>query len=84
MTNPLIDNSERDKIILSRCAEIPKRSNESIGAEFGISRERVRQIQNTEEWRKRRQVGNAEAAARFREVFEKYEKIRPTAACRAS
>ena len=84
MTNPSIDNSERDKRILAICAEIPKRSNESIGAEFGISRERVRQIRNTEEWRQRRQVGNAKAAARFREAFDKYEKIRRERAGRAA
>jgi DNA-directed RNA polymerase sigma subunit (sigma70/sigma32) len=76
MTNPLIDNSKRDKIILARCAEMPKRSNEAIGAEFGISRERVRQISDAEERRQRRTVGNAKAAASFRATFEKYEKIR--------
>jgi DNA-directed RNA polymerase sigma subunit (sigma70/sigma32) len=76
MTNPSIDNSERDKKILALKAENPKRSNESIGAEFGISRERVRHILDTEEYSQRRRVGNAKAAAEFRAAFEKYEKIR--------
>jgi DNA-directed RNA polymerase sigma subunit (sigma70/sigma32) len=75
MTKPSIDNSKRDKKILALSAEKPKRSNESIGAEFGIGRERVRQIQNTEANRQRRRVGNAKAAAGFRAAFEKYEKI---------
>jgi Sigma-70, region 4 len=76
-TISLIDNTERDKKILARCAELPKRSNESIGAEFGISRERVRQIRDAEERRLRRRAGNAKAAASFRAVYEKYDKEKP-------
>jgi DNA-directed RNA polymerase sigma subunit (sigma70/sigma32) len=73
MTDPVIDNSERDRKILALIAETPKRSNDSIGAEFGISRERVRQIKNAEERRQRRRSANAQAAARFRATFEKYD-----------
>jgi DNA-directed RNA polymerase sigma subunit (sigma70/sigma32) len=76
MTNPSIDNSERDKMILSLRAENPKLSNEAIGAEFGISRERVRQILNTEERRQRQQAANERVASRFRDAFAKYERIR--------
>lgn len=77
MAKPTIDNTKRDNKILALCAQRPKRSNESIGAEFGISRERVRQIRDAEERRQRRTVGNLKAAASFRAMYEKYDKEKP-------
>jgi DNA-directed RNA polymerase sigma subunit (sigma70/sigma32) len=76
MPNISIDNSKRDKNILALKAENPKLSNEAIGAEFGISRERVRQILNAEERMQRQRAANERVATRFRDSFAKYERIR--------
>jgi DNA-directed RNA polymerase sigma subunit (sigma70/sigma32) len=76
MTKVSIDNSERDKEILSLTAANPKRSNADIGGQFGISRERVRQIRSTADYRQRRRAANEPVAASFRAAFEKFEKIR--------
>jgi DNA-directed RNA polymerase sigma subunit (sigma70/sigma32) len=76
MTNPPIDNTERDKKILALLAETPKLSNEAIGAKFGISRTRVAQIQSSDMWRQRRTKANERVANSFRATFEKYDKIR--------
>lgn len=75
-----IDNSKRDTDILALKAENPKLSNEAIGAEFGISRERVRQVLNAQERSQRQRAANARAATRFRDSFAKYERIRPGSA----
>jgi DNA-directed RNA polymerase sigma subunit (sigma70/sigma32) len=76
MTNPLIDNTERDRKIVALKAGNPKLSNDAIGEEYGISRERVRQILGTARRQQERTVVNHDAVREFREAFDKFEKLR--------
>jgi DNA-directed RNA polymerase sigma subunit (sigma70/sigma32) len=76
MAKVVFDNSERDRQILAIKAVQPKLSNDAIGAKFGISRERVRQILGAEERRQRRAAANERVATKFRGTFEKYERLR--------
>jgi DNA-directed RNA polymerase sigma subunit (sigma70/sigma32) len=76
MTNPRIDHTERDRKIVALKAGNPKLSNDAIGGEYGISRERVRQILMTARRQHERTLVNQDAVREFREAIDKFEKLR--------
>jgi hypothetical protein len=76
VTNPLIDNSERDKEIVALKAGNPKMTFKAIGAQYGICGYRVSQIVSRGEYNERRRIANERVASQFRDTFNKYEKAK--------
>jgi hypothetical protein len=72
MTNPVNKKVDRERVE-AMFAAAPKRSNDSIGIEFGVSRECIRGYRTTYERRLRNVESPSPFVAKVREITRKYE-----------